>query len=225
MAVRNRRRERARTPERGPSRRRREGPPRPTQADRSARTRAALLESAARGISRYGYGNLVLEDVAREAGYTRGALYHQFADKEQLALAVVAWVDDTWRKEVGPHVDREPEPVDALIALARGHAVFCRRDVARVAIALRLEFGAREHPVGREVKRVSETLVERCARLIRAGRRAGSIPPGPPARAVALAFVGAVEGTVIELAGQASHDELLAARVAAGALGLPQERS
>lgn len=197
---------------------------RPTQADRSARTRSALLESAARGISRYGYGNLVLEDVAREAGYTRGALYHQFADKEQLALAVVAWVDETWRQEVGPLVERESDPVDALIALARGHAVLCRRDVARVAIALRLEFGAREHPVGREVKRVSEALVERCARLVRAGRRAGSIPPGPPARAVALALVGAIEGTVIELAEQAPHDELLAARVAAGALGLSLER-
>jgi AcrR family transcriptional regulator len=190
------------------------------QADRSARTRSALLESAARGISRYGYGNLVLEEVAREAGYTRGALYHQFEDKEDLALSVVAWVDETWRQEVGQPVEQEPDPALALITLARGHAVFCRRDVARVAIALRLEFSGQDHPVGREVKRISETLVERCARLIDAGRRAGSIPPGPPVRAVALAFVGAVEGAVIELTGQAPYDELLAASAAAGVLGL-----
>ncbi|MGA9876772.1 MAG: TetR/AcrR family transcriptional regulator [Solirubrobacteraceae bacterium] len=195
---------------------------RPTQADRSARTRSALLESAARGISRSGYGNLVLEEVAREAGYTRGALYHQFADKEDLALSVVAWVDETWRQEVGRTVQQESDPVRALIALARGHAVFCRRDIARVAIALRLEFSSRDHPVGREVRRVSETLVERCARLVEAGRGEGSIPAGPPARAVALAFVGAVEGAVIALAGQAPYDELLAARAAAGALGLDE---
>jgi hypothetical protein len=56
--------------------------------------------------------------------------------------------------------------------------------------------------------------------LIEAGRGDGSIPPGPPARAVALAFIGALEGAVIELAGQSPHDELLAARAAAGALGL-----
>jgi hypothetical protein len=87
-------------------------------------------------------------------------------------------------------------------------------------MALRLEFSGRDHPVGREVERVSETLVERCARLMNAGRRDGSIPPGPPARAVALAFVGALEGAVIALAGQAPHDELLAARAAAGVLGL-----
>src|SRR6266705_6106775 len=74
---------------------------RPTQADRRARTRGALLEAAARGLSRDGYANLVLERVASEAGYTRGALYHLFANKEELALAVLAWVDETWWAEVG----------------------------------------------------------------------------------------------------------------------------
>ena len=193
---------------------------RSTQAERSARTRNALLESAARGLSRYGYGNLVLEHVAREAGYTRGALYHQFKDKEDLALAVIEWVDETWRHEVGRLVTEEPDPVLALIALARGHAVYCRRDVARVAIALRLEFSGQDHPVGRQLERVSESLVKLCTRLIDAGRRAGAIPAGPPARAVALALIGALEGTVIGLAGQAPHDELLAARATAGVLGL-----
>jgi AcrR family transcriptional regulator len=193
---------------------------RSTQAERRARSRSALLESAARGLSRYGYGNLVLEEVAREAGYTRGALYHQFKDKEDLALAVIEWVDDTWWREVGGPVEQEPDPAAALIALARGHAVYCRRDVARVMMALRVEFSGRDHPVGREVERNLRTLVERCARLIDAGRRGGSIPPGPPATAVALALMGAVEGAVIALAGQAPHDELLAARAAAGVLGL-----
>jgi AcrR family transcriptional regulator len=191
-----------------------------TQADRSARTRNALLESAARGLSRYGYGNLVLEQVASDAGYTRGALYHQFTDKQDLALAVIKWVDETWWQEVGGLAEREPDPVAALIAMARGHAVYCRRDVARVVMALRLEFSGQDHPVGREIKRISETLVKRSAGLITAGRRARSIPPGPPAKTVALAYIGALEGAVIALAGQAPHDERLAARVAAGALGL-----
>ena len=72
------------------------GASRPTQAERSARSRSALLEAAARGLSRYGYGHLRLEEVAREAGYTRGALYHQFEDKAALALAVIDWVNENW---------------------------------------------------------------------------------------------------------------------------------
>jgi AcrR family transcriptional regulator len=193
---------------------------RSTQAERSARTRSALLESAARGLSRYGYGNLVLEKVARDAGYTRGALYHQFNDKEELALAVVEWVNETWWLEVGALAEDQPDAAAALMALARGHAVFCRRDVARVMMALRVEFAGQDHPVGREIERISKTLIKRCARLINAGRRDGSIPPGPPAKAVALAFMGGLEGAVISLAGQAPHDELLAEQTARGILGI-----
>jgi AcrR family transcriptional regulator len=193
---------------------------RTTQAERSARSRSALLESAARGLSRHGYARLNLEQVAREAGYTRGALYHQFADKQALAMAVIQWVDEAWREEVGPKIDRENDPVDALLAMARGHAVFCRRDVARVVMALRVEFSGQDHPVGREIERISASGIKRVTRLIQAGRRGGSIPSGPPARVTALAFVGALEGAVIALADQAPHDELLAERAAAGVLGL-----
>jgi AcrR family transcriptional regulator len=193
---------------------------RPTQAERRARSRNALLESAARGLSRHGYANLVLEDVAREAGYTRGALYHQFKDKEDLALAVLRWADETWQHEVGEPASLESDPVAALLAMARGHAVLCRLEIARVAMALRVEFSGQDHPIGRELQLVQGGLVERLARLINAGRRAGRIPPGPPARATALALIGGLEGAVITLAGQAPHDEELAARVVAGILGL-----
>jgi AcrR family transcriptional regulator len=198
----------------------RSGRGRSTQADRSARTRSALLESAARGLSRYGYGNLVLEQVASDAGYTRGALYHQFKDKQELTLAVIEWTLKTWEQEVDPLVEQESEPVTALLALARGHAIFCRRDVARVAVALRLEFSGQDHPVGRAVEEAYELLVNDCVRLIDAGRTGGTIPPGPPVRVVALAFVGALEGVVIALAGQVPHDELLVDRAVAGVLGL-----
>jgi AcrR family transcriptional regulator len=196
---------------------------RPTQAERRARSRAALLESAARGLSRYGYGNLVLEQVARDAGYTRGALYHQFKDKDDLALAVLDWVDETWQQEVRAVADQEPDPVSRLVRLARGHAVYCRRDIARVMMALRVEFSGHDHPVGREINRASRALIKHCAELIEAGRADGSIPPGPPAKVVARGYWGALEGVVIALAGQAPDDELLAVRTVAGVLGLNPE--
>ena len=181
-----------------------------SQADRREQSRSALLESAARGLSRYGYGKLRLEDVARDAGYTRGALYHQFKDKEDLALAVVDWVGENWIREVGDPADRfwdvltwrevgdpardEPTPVAELLALARGHAVFCRCDIARVVMALRVEFSGQDHPVGGAIARVSATGVERVARLVKAGRRDGSIPPGPPASACRTAGSAACRG-------------------------------
>jgi AcrR family transcriptional regulator len=196
-------------------------PGRLSQAERRARSKNALLEAAARGLSRDGYGNLVLERVASEAGYTRGALYHQFASKEDLALAVVAWVEKTWWAQMAPLFADDADPVGALIAIARGHAVYCRRDIARVMMTLRVEFSGQDHPVGREIEEAGRRLVADCARLITAGRKRGSIPPGPPPRVLALAVMGALEGVVINLAGQAPFDELLAESVVRGVLGLP----
>lgn len=199
-----------------------EARPRRTQADRRAQTRGALLEAAARGLSRHGYGNLVLERVAAEAGYSRGALYHLFAGKEDLALAVVEWVERTWYEEMGPLIEGVDDPVEALIGVVRGHAVYCRRDVARVMMTLRVEFGDQDHPVGRAVDAAVRRVVRDCTKLIAAARKQGAIPPGPSPRLLGVAVVGAVEGLVIGLAGKAPYDELLAERTARGILGLPQ---
>ncbi|HEY6647363.1 MAG TPA: TetR/AcrR family transcriptional regulator [Mycobacterium sp.] len=190
-----------------------------TQAERRARTRAALLEAAARGFSHYGYGNVVLERVAREAGYTRGALYHLFQGKEDLALAVVEWVAESWEREVWQPAQRKGDAVDVLVALVRGHIVFCRRDIARVMMALRVEFAGRDHPVGQAVAEIGKGLALRFGALITAGRRDGSIPAGPPARILATATIGAVEGLAIEVAG-VRGDELIAERMMRGILGL-----
>ena len=192
-----------------------------TQADRRARSREALLRAAAQGLSRYGYGNLRLEQVAEDAGYTRGALYHQFRDKEELALAVVRWASETWQREVGGAAEREDDPAEALLVMARGHAVLCRQDIARVAMSLRVEFSGRRHPIGDAVEEEFAGLVERMSRLITAGRRRGSIPAGPAPKILARALAGAMEGVVIELAGRAPEDVRMAERVVRGLLGLP----
>ena len=195
-----------------------------TQAARRARTRAALLEAGARGFSRYGYGNLVLEKVAGDAGYTRGALYHLFTGKEELALAVVDWVADTWEREVWEPAQRADTPIDVLVALARGHIVFCRRDIARVMMALRVEFDGREHPVGSRVADIGKDLATRFGAVISAGRRDGSIPQGPPAKTLGAAITAAVEGLAIHLAG-AAHDEAMAERMVRGLLGVGAGRT
>lgn len=179
------------------------------------------MQAAAQGLSTYGYANLVLERVAREAGYTRGALYHQFADKEDLALAVVDWIDVTWRAEVGYLLDGGTDPVETLRAVARGHAVYCRRDVASVLMTLRIEFTGQDHPVGRAISQNVDSLTADCADLVAAARAGGQIPPGPPPQETARAYLSALEAVVIEFAGESAYDIEFAERVVCGVLGLP----
>jgi AcrR family transcriptional regulator len=59
-----------------------------SRARRQAETRTALLDAAERLFGRDGYAVTSLERIAAEAGFTKGAIYANFASKEALFLAL-----------------------------------------------------------------------------------------------------------------------------------------
>src|SRR3954454_25281224 len=59
------------------------------RSDRKARTRAALLDAAARVYARRGFAGATLDEVAEEAGFTKGAIYAHFGSKDDLLRALM----------------------------------------------------------------------------------------------------------------------------------------
>ena len=64
-----------------------------TQQERSAATRQALTSAARELWAARGFAEVGTPEIARAAGVTRGAMYHQFADKADLFLAVIEAVE------------------------------------------------------------------------------------------------------------------------------------
>jgi AcrR family transcriptional regulator len=62
---------------------------RKTQAERREETREQLLAAAGRVFAKRGFHAASLEAVAEEAGFSRGAVYYNFADKEELFLQLL----------------------------------------------------------------------------------------------------------------------------------------
>jgi AcrR family transcriptional regulator len=62
--------------------------PRSKHAERSEATRAALIGAARSLFAARGFAGVGTEEIVRAAGVTRGALYHQFRDKQDLFAAV-----------------------------------------------------------------------------------------------------------------------------------------
>ena len=97
---------------------------RPTRAERTAQTRSDLLAAAERRFFVHGYHGTTLDDIADEAGYTKGAVYSTFKSKAGLFLAlfdrVMAQRLEDLRALLAPHDDDEgrfralaDRPVDA----------------------------------------------------------------------------------------------------------------
>jgi AcrR family transcriptional regulator len=60
-----------------------------TQAERRQRTRSRLIETARAAFGRHGFNGASLDHIAEAAGYSKGAVYSNFASKADLFLAVL----------------------------------------------------------------------------------------------------------------------------------------
>jgi AcrR family transcriptional regulator len=91
-----------------------------TQAERSAATRGALIAAARRLWGDRGYAEVGTPQIAAAAGVTRGAMYHQYADKTDLLRAVIesAEAEVIERLSAAVSAAQPRTPVDALYIAA-----------------------------------------------------------------------------------------------------------
>jgi AcrR family transcriptional regulator len=59
-----------------------------TRSEKQAQTRMQLVQAATSVFARRGFQAATIEEIAEEAGYSHGAVYSNFAGKEELFLAV-----------------------------------------------------------------------------------------------------------------------------------------
>ena len=108
-----------------------------TQAERSAATRAALIAAARRLFAERGYAAVGTPEVVAAAGVTRGALYHQFAGKAELFLAVYEALEQELAERVGEQVAAggATDPLDALTLGAEAFLDACAEpEVQRIVL-------------------------------------------------------------------------------------------
>jgi AcrR family transcriptional regulator len=89
-----------------------------TRSERSAQTRRELLDAAERRFFRDGYHGTTLDDIADEAGYTKGAVYSTFKSKGGLFVALFDEVVARRIEEIRVLLDGN-EGVAKIAALAR----------------------------------------------------------------------------------------------------------
>src|SRR5580658_5060129 len=112
-------------------------PARRTQADRSATTRDALIAAARRLFAAQGFAEVPTDAIVAAAGVTRGALYHQFADKTALFDAVLEAVEADIARRLADDVAAAgiSDPVDAMRHVLRTWLDICvEPEIHRIAL-------------------------------------------------------------------------------------------
>jgi AcrR family transcriptional regulator len=160
-----------------------------TQAERSEATRGALIAAGRRLFAERGYAEVGTEEIVREAGVTRGALYHHFDGKRELMRAVYEQLEEELSQQFAASVTPGAEPLQVLREGAETFLDQClEREVQQIALLdAPAVLGWEEW---REINaRYALGLVEG---VLRHGMETGSVRE-QPARPLAHALIGALD--------------------------------
>jgi AcrR family transcriptional regulator len=113
-----------------PRRSDRTGAPRRTNAERTAATRAKVLDAAGKCLADFGYGKTTTTIVAKLAGVSRGALLHHFPTRAELVVAAAEHLFEQRIDEVRDRAgalregtDRADGVIELLFSMSRDPSV------------------------------------------------------------------------------------------------------
>jgi TetR/AcrR family transcriptional regulator, acrAB operon repressor len=166
--------------------------------EEAEQTRHALLDAALRVFSRQGYAATKLEDIAREAAVTRGAIYWHFGGKAELYQVLLAERFGPANALLGEILSADQPPLVKLRQLLVRSLEYLEEDADYRAVLELTLFKSEATPelaagVAAKVK-ATYALRNSLAELVRAGIATGAIRPNVEPDASALAAIGLLNG-------------------------------
>jgi AcrR family transcriptional regulator len=142
-----------------------------TPERRRRQTREHLLEAAARVLAERGYHGASLDEVAAAAGFTKGAVYSNFKNKEDLFIALLEWLHDREMAELRKTLAKSEIPPESrltdFVALMRDQLVVSQTPGAWTALNLEFSlYAIRNEAVRVRLAEIERTLIESVAEII-----------------------------------------------------------
>ena len=198
--------------------------------DQTERNRARVLEAARNVFMERGYHGATLEQIAEEAGFSKGVVYSQFESKADLFLALL-------EQRIEERAQENEKLTEGLAGAAGATAML--RHVAKVSRANRqwgllvaeFRIHAARHPeLNRRYAAAHAKTIERLAELLRTlYERAGEEPLFPPRQMAEVVLALGIGTELEQLANPDALDgplgpELFARLLTLADQGLAQER-
>lgn len=167
---------------------------------KSERTRAFIIERTASIFNKKGFDGTSLQDLTDATGLTKGALYGNFADKEEISIAAFRYSVARVKELVRSRVEAAQTARGQLEALVNFYADYIFNPpiaggcpMLNRAIEADDQFPAMRRLVAAELR----NAVAFIERLIRKGIRNGEFRRDTPARKLAYVFFCVVEGAIM----------------------------
>jgi TetR/AcrR family transcriptional regulator, transcriptional repressor for nem operon len=163
----------------------------------AASTAAQILDAAERLVQERGFNGFSYADVARELGVTKAALHYHFGSKAELGDALIDRYAARFFEALAKVDIEKTHAGDKLRAYAQLYTDVFRDDRMCLCGMLAADYTTLPDPMRERVVRFFDDNEVWLARVLEAGRKAGTIRFTGPARSVARTLIGGLEGAML----------------------------
>jgi TetR/AcrR family transcriptional repressor of nem operon len=167
---------------------------------KAEQTRQTIIEKAAVIFNKNGYQRTSMSTLTGALGLTKGAIYGNFTDKDELAVEAFRYSVRQVYERILPRLEPYDRPLDKLRALARSFVDFFEEtEKAGGCPILNTAIDSDDaHPMlFREVCAALGDWEGNITRLVCAGIESGDIRPDADSQAFAANFIALIEGGVL----------------------------
>jgi AcrR family transcriptional regulator len=171
-----------------------------SRADQAARNREQVLAAARRVFLERGYHGATVDEIAAQAGFSKGVVYSQFASKADLFLALLdRRIDERVAQNEAITTGRTGADAVAVIVRTGVELAQAERRWGLLVTEFRVHAARDPELNARYVAAHERTLTQVVARLEAAYAAAGEAPPRPP-RVMAELLLACATGVDLEQA-------------------------
>ena len=137
-----------------------------------------ILEIAAPIFNKNGYAATSMRDITEATSLTKGAIYGNFKNKEELAIAAFKFTVKSLMKDINKHLELSNSPIQKLFLISdfyRNYYQYSKKNGGCPVLNIGVDANNQNTLLLKKVKQVIEKIQDQVATIIENGIEAGEI--------------------------------------------------
>ena len=166
---------------------------------KSELTKQFILETVAPIFNKNGYAATSMNDITAATQLTKGAIYGNFSNKEDLAISAFKFTVKTLLIDIGKHLETKTSPLEKLLSITdfyRNYYAYSKRNGGCPVINIGVDANNQNTLLLENVRIVIEKIQDQIASLIEQGIEANEISTEINAMTYAKRIDTSIQGAV-----------------------------
>ncbi|MFK7748844.1 MAG: TetR/AcrR family transcriptional regulator [Kordia sp.] len=166
---------------------------------KAEKTATYIIETVAPIFNKNGYAATSISDITNATGLTKGAIYGNFKNKEELAIAAFKFMVKSLMREIVKHMDKSDSPIEKLLLISdfyRNYYLYTNKMGGCPILNVGVDANNQNTLLLQNVRTIIQRIQDQLATIIEDGIEQGEISTDVNAMAAAKRIDTMIQGAI-----------------------------